>query len=64
MFQLALRVHYYTHFILLFEQFDIGHCTYDILIGTGKEVWEGIAYKTAGCLLKDNLLINYDGKIV
>jgi hypothetical protein len=37
---------------------------YDKLFGTRPEVWDGIAYKTTGNLLKCDLLINTNGKLV
>ena len=37
---------------------------YDMLFGSRQDVWDGIAYKTAGGLLKSDMIINKDGKIV
>jgi hypothetical protein len=37
---------------------------YELLEGTRIDVWQGKAYKTAGGLIKKDLLINKDGKIV
>ena len=37
---------------------------YELLEGTRTDVWEGTAYKTAGGLIKKDLLVNKDGKIV
>lgn len=37
---------------------------YKLLEGTRTDVWEGTAYKTAGGLIKKDLLVNKDGKIV
>jgi len=37
---------------------------YELLEGTRDDVWQGKAYKTAGGLIKKDLLINKDGKIV
>ena len=37
---------------------------YPQLIGTREEVWKGLAYKTAGQLTKEELLVNRDGKVV
>ena len=44
--------------------FHIDGCTYELLEGTRNDVWNGRAYKTAGGLIKQNLLVNKDGKIV
>lgn len=46
-----------------------GSCTidskiYSKLCGTREDVWYGNAYKTSGGLIKNNLLINSNGKIV
>ena len=32
--------------------------------GTRQEVWDGIAYQTSGLLLKDDLIINKNGKLI
>lgn len=37
---------------------------YPKLFGTRQEVWDRVAYKTTGCLLKRDLLINKYGKVV
>ena len=37
---------------------------YELLEGTRNDVWQGKAYKTSGGLIKKDLLINKDGKIV
>jgi hypothetical protein len=37
---------------------------YEKLIGTRQEVWDSIAYKTAGYLTKRELLINKKGEVV
>lgn len=37
---------------------------YDMLFGSRQDVWDGTAYKTAGGLLKSDMIINKDGKIV
>lgn len=37
---------------------------YELLEGTRIDVWQGKAYKTSGGLIKKDLLINKDGKIV
>jgi len=44
--------------------FHIDGCTYELLEGTRNDVWNGRAYKTAGGLIKTDLLVNKDGKIV
>jgi len=44
--------------------FHIDGHTYEILEGTRNDVWNGKAYKTAGGLIKKDLLVNKDGKIV
>jgi phage anti-repressor protein len=44
--------------------FHIDGRTYEILEGTRADVWNGNAYKTAGGLIKKDLLVNKDGKIV
>jgi hypothetical protein len=38
--------------------------TYDKIIGSRQEVWDGISYKTTGGLIKDDFMINRLGKIV
>lgn len=42
----------------------IGDKKYEKLIGTRQEVWDSIAYKTAGELTKEHFLINKKGEIV
>ena len=37
---------------------------YEKLIGTRQEVWDSVAFKTAGELTKEDFLINKDGEIV
>ena len=37
---------------------------YEILIGSRAQVWHGTAYKTAGDLTKDKLMMNKHGRIV
>jgi hypothetical protein len=37
---------------------------YEKLTGTRNEVWQNIAYRTAGGLIKDDLLENHNGKII
>ena len=32
--------------------------------GTRQEVWDGIAYQTSGLLLKDDLILNKNGKLI
>ena len=44
--------------------FHIDGRLYPILEGTRNEVWEGKAYQTAGGLIKTDLLLNKNGKIV
>ena len=44
--------------------FHIDGRTYKLLEGTRADVWEGNAYQTAGGLIKRDLLVNKDGKIV
>jgi hypothetical protein len=45
-------------------KYEIGDKIYDILIGTREEVWNEQAYKTAGCLLKTDLMMNSKGLII
>jgi hypothetical protein len=45
-------------------KYEIFGKIYDKLIGTREEVWNEIAYKTAGCLIKSELLMNKKGLIV
>jgi hypothetical protein len=44
--------------------FHIDGHTYEILEGTRADVWNGRAYQTSGGLIKTDLLVNKDGKIV
>ena len=44
--------------------FHIDGGVYALLEGTRSDVWEGNAYQTSGGLIKKDLLINKDGKIV
>ena len=44
--------------------FHIDGRLYELLEGTRTDVWNGKAYQTAGGLIKRDLLINKDGKIV
>ena len=37
---------------------------YQVLIGSRAQVWHGTAYKTAGDLTKDKLMMNKNGRIV
>ena len=37
---------------------------YEVLIGSRAQVWHGTAYKTAGDLTKDKLMMNKHGRIV
>jgi phage anti-repressor protein len=45
-------------------KYHIDNTKYDLLMGTREEVWDGVAYKTTGGLVKTNLIINHLGKIV
>ena len=45
-------------------KYHIGHTKYDLLFGTILEVWDGVAYKTTGGLIKTDFIINHLGKIV
>jgi len=45
-------------------KYHIGNTKYDLLMGTREEVWDGVAYKTTGGLIKTDLIINHLGKIV
>ena len=44
--------------------YHIGNNTYVKCFGTREEVWNGLAYKTSGELLKGDLMINKKGKLV
>jgi hypothetical protein len=44
--------------------FHIDGYVYKLLEGTRADVWNGNAYKTSGGLIKNDLLVNKDGKIV
>ena len=44
--------------------FHVDGRTYKLLEGTRADVWEGNAYQTSGGLIKRDLLVNKDGKIV
>ena len=44
--------------------FHIDGSLYELLEGTRTDVWNGKAYQTAGGLIKKDLLVNKDGKIV
>ena len=44
--------------------FHIDGCTYELLEGARNDVWNGRAYQTSGGLIKTDLLVNKDGKIV
>lgn len=46
------------------DLYEVDGKHYEILEGTRQEVWAGKAYKTAGGLLKQNLLLNKLGNIV
>ena len=45
-------------------KYNIDGKIYDKIIGSRTDVWEGKTYKTAGCLIKSDLMINKSGKIV
>jgi hypothetical protein len=45
-------------------KYHIGNTIYDLLMGTREEVWNGVAYKTTGGLIKSDLIINNLGNIV
>jgi hypothetical protein len=45
-------------------KYHIDNHIYNKLIGTRQDVWDGNAYKTSGGLLKSDLTINNNGKIV
>jgi phage anti-repressor protein len=45
-------------------KYHIGNTIYDLLMGTREEVWNGVAYKTTGGLIKSDLIINNHGNIV
>lgn len=45
-------------------KYHIGNTIYDLLMGTREEVWNGVAYKTTGGLIKSDLIINHLGRIV
>jgi hypothetical protein len=44
--------------------YKISGKTYEILTGSRAQVWHGTAYKTAGGLTKDHLMMNKNGRIV
>jgi hypothetical protein len=45
-------------------KYHIDNQIYDNLFGTRQDVWDGKAHKTSGGLVKSDLIINKDGKIV
>jgi hypothetical protein len=45
-------------------KYNIQGKIYDKLFGTRQDVWDGNAYKTVGCLIKNELMISKDGKII
>ena len=45
-------------------KYHIGNTIYNLLMGTREEVWNGVAYKTTGGLIKSDLIINHLGRIV
>ena len=44
--------------------YHIGNNLYKKLFGLRQEVWNGVSYKTTGGLIKSDLIINHEGKIV
>ena len=44
--------------------YHVGNNLYKTLVGTRQEVWDGVSYKTTGGLIKSDLIINHEGKIV
>jgi len=42
----------------------LGTHVYDILVGKRQQVWDGVAYKTSGGLIKQDLIVNTSGKVV
>lgn len=47
-----------------YGKYEICGKSYDTLIGTREDVWDEKAYKTAGCLVKSELMMNNKGLIV
>lgn len=47
-----------------YGKYEIYGKVYDALIGTREEVWNEKAYKTGGCLVKSELMMNSKGKII
>ena len=45
-------------------KYHIDNQIYDSLFGSRQDVWDGKAYKTSGGLVKSDLHVNNDGKIV
>ncbi|MEI6676545.1 MAG: hypothetical protein WCO57_15350, partial [Verrucomicrobiota bacterium] len=45
-------------------KYHIGNTKYELLFGTRQEVWDGVAYKTTGGLIKTDFIVNHLGKIV
>jgi len=45
-------------------KYHIKNKTYDVLSGSRAQVWHGTAHKTAGGLVKSDLLMNKHGRIV
>ena len=45
-------------------KYDIDNKIYEKLYGTREDVWNSKSYKTTGGLIKDDLMINKNGKIV
>jgi hypothetical protein len=44
--------------------YHVGNNLYKTLVGSRQEVWDGVSYKTTGGLIKSDLIMNHDGKIV
>ena len=44
--------------------YHVGNNLYKTLVGTRQEVWDGVSYKTTGGLIKSDLIMNHEGKIV
>ena len=44
--------------------YDIDNHTYPILSGTREQVWDNVAYRTEGGLIKSDFMINSMNKIV
>jgi hypothetical protein len=44
--------------------YHVGNNLYKTLVGSRQEVWDGVSYKTTGGLIKSDLIMNHEGKIV